>query len=119
LLLGQLQRRRRHKTVAEVTLRAALAIFEELGTPLWAVRARAELERLDAPRGDGQQLTAAEQRVAALAATGLSNKQIAAEVFIAEKTVEMNLSRVYRKLGIRSRAALSRSLGSPDVQGNP
>jgi DNA-binding CsgD family transcriptional regulator/KaiC/GvpD/RAD55 family RecA-like ATPase len=119
LLLGQLQRRRRHKTVAEVTLRAALAIFEELGTPLWAVRARTELERLDAPRGDGQQLTAAEQRVAALAATGLSNKQIAAEVFIAEKTVEMNLSRVYRKLGIRSRAALSRSLGSPDVQGNP
>jgi len=119
LLLGQLQRRCRRKAAAEATLRAALAIFEDLGAPLWAGRARAELGRLDAPRGDGQQLTAAEQRIAALAATGLSNKQIAAEVFIAEKTVEMNLSRVYRKLGIRSRAALSTSLRSHDVQGNP
>jgi DNA-binding NarL/FixJ family response regulator len=54
-----------------------------------------------------------------LAATGLSNRQIAAELFIAEKTVEMNLSRTYRKLGIRSRAQLSAALRNDDVQGNP
>jgi len=97
----------------------ALDTFEQLGTPLWAARARNDLARLDTPRGDGQGLTSAEQRAAALAATGLSNKQIAAELFIAEKTVEMNLSRTYRKLGIRSRAQLSAALRNDDVQGNP
>jgi DNA-binding CsgD family transcriptional regulator len=119
LLLGQLQRRRRRKRDAAASLREALDTFERLGTPLWASRTRAELARLDSPRGDGQGLTSAEQRIAALAATGRSNKQIAAELFIAEKTVEMNLSRVYRKLGIRSRAGLSVALQAHNVQGNP
>nr|CRL74417.1 LuxR family transcriptional regulator [Mycolicibacter nonchromogenicus] len=53
------------------------------------------------------------------AAAGLTNKQIAAELFIAEKTVEMTLSSVYRKLGIRSRAGLFAALNSGDVQGKP
>jgi ATP/maltotriose-dependent transcriptional regulator MalT len=119
LLLGQLQRRGRRRQAAAASLREALDTFEQLGTPLWAARARNDLARLDTPRGDGQGLTSAEQRAAALAATGLSNKQIAAELFIAEKTVEMNLSRTYRKLGIRSRAQLSAALRNDDVQGNP
>jgi DNA-binding CsgD family transcriptional regulator/Arc/MetJ-type ribon-helix-helix transcriptional regulator len=118
LLLGQLQRRRRHTSAAMVTLREALDTFERIGTPLWAARARAEIGRLDNPRGAGEALTAAERRVAELAAAGLSNKEIAAELFIAAKTVEMNLSRVYRKLDIRSRAALSTALRL-NVQGNP
>jgi DNA-binding CsgD family transcriptional regulator len=111
LLLGQLQRRRRRKQAAEVTLREALETFERLGTPLWAKRTEAEIERLNVPVADGIGLTAAEQRVAGLAAAGRSNKEIAAELFIAPKTVEMNLSSVYRKLGIRSRAGLSAALG--------
>ena len=119
LLLGQLQRRRRRRQDAAASLRAAVDTFERLGTPLWAARARAELARLESPRGDGHGLTAAEQRIAGLAATGRSNKEIAAELFIAEKTVEMNLSRVYRKLGIRSRGGLSAALAREDLQGNP
>jgi DNA-binding CsgD family transcriptional regulator len=110
LLLGQVQRRRRRKQAAETTLREALETFELLGAPMWAERARVELGRLTAPVSDGLGLTAAEQRVAERAAAGLSNKQIAAELFIAPKTVEMNLSTAYRKLGIRSRTGLSKAL---------
>jgi DNA-binding CsgD family transcriptional regulator len=120
LLLGQLQRRRRRrKQAAATTQREALTTFEALNTPLWAARARAELQRLQITPGAGQELTAAEHRVAALAAAGLSNKQIAAELFIAEKTVEMNLSRVYRKLEVRSRAGLAAAMRSNNDQGNP
>lgn len=119
LLLGQVLRRRRRRQDAAATLGEALNTFEGLGTPLWASRARQELSRLDSPRGDGQGLTAAELRTARLAASGLSNKQIAADLFVSEKTVEMNLSRVYRKLGIRSRGGLSIALQSHDTKGSP
>jgi DNA-binding CsgD family transcriptional regulator len=118
LLLGQVQRRRRRKQAAQASLRAALETFERLGAPLWERRARAELDRMTAA-GRGADLTPAERRVAEHAAAGLSNKQIAAELFIAPKTVEMTLSSVYRKLGIRSRAALFAALNAADVQGNP
>ncbi|MEB3062784.1 helix-turn-helix transcriptional regulator [[Mycobacterium] zoologicum] len=111
LLLGQVQRRRRRRQVAEATLRAALETFELLGAPLWAQRARAELARLTRAAGGGG-LTPAEHRVAQLAAAGLSNKQIAAELFIAPKTVEMALGSVYRKLGIRSRGGLFAALNA-------
>lgn len=110
LLLGQLQRRRRRRQAAEVTLGEALATFERLGAPLWAQRARAELDRMTPSSGGDGRLTLAERRVAERAAKGMSNKEIAADLFIAAKTVEMNLSTVYRKLGIRSRAALSAAL---------
>lgn len=119
LLLGAVQRRRRRYQAAATNLSEALKTFQHLGTPLWAARAQAELGRLDYSRGDGNELTAAEQRVAALAARGLSNKEIAAQLFISAKTVEMNLSRVYRKLGIRSRGGLSSALASTEIQGNP
>ena len=52
-------------------------------------------------------LTATEQRVAELAAAGRTNKQIAAELYLSERTVEANLTKVYRKLGLRSRAELA------------
>ncbi|UMB70591.1 helix-turn-helix transcriptional regulator [Mycobacterium paraterrae] len=119
LLLGQVQRRRRRRQSAEATLREARETFERLGVPLWAKRAAAELGRLASPVGDGVGLTAAERRIAERAATGLSNKQIAAELFVAPKTVEMNLSSVYRKLGIRSRSGLSAALEPGKFQGKP
>jgi len=118
LLLGQVQRRRRRKQDAQASLGMALATFERLGAPLWARRARAELDRMTAAVS-GAGLTTAERRVADHAAAGLSNKQIAAELFIAEKTVEMTLSTVYRKLGIRSRAGLFAALSPRDVQEKP
>jgi DNA-binding CsgD family transcriptional regulator len=111
LLLGQLLRRKRQKDTATVTLRAALAEFEKLGTPLWAQRARAELARTNVTPRRKFELTPSEQRVAELAASGMTNRDVAAALFISPKTVEANLARVYRKLGIRTRAELGRVVG--------
>jgi DNA-binding CsgD family transcriptional regulator/predicted negative regulator of RcsB-dependent stress response len=110
LLLGQLQRRHRRKESAAATLRAALEVFEGIGTELWAQRARAELARVNVRPTRDQGLTPSERRVAELAAAGMSNRDIAANLFISIKTVEANLGRVYRKLGVRGRAALGRHL---------
>lgn len=105
-LIGQLHRRRRHVQAAHDNLSAAAAAFEEIGSPLWAARANDELARLTA-RSAGAALTDSEQRVAGLAASGLSNKEIAAKLYLSAKTVEMYLSNAYRKLGIRSRSQLA------------
>jgi DNA-binding CsgD family transcriptional regulator len=113
LLVGQLQRRTRQKDGASVALREALQTFEKLGIPLWAGRARLELGRVDIGPRQTAGLTPSEQRVAELAASGMTNRDVAAALFISPKTVEANLSRVYHKLGIRSRAELGRSIGQP------
>lgn len=118
LLFGQVQRRYRRRHAASETLRGALAAFERLGAPLWARRAECELRHLTTPLGGGSGLTAAERRIAERAAAGLSNKQIAAELFVAPKTVESNLSSAYRKLGIRSRSGLFAALLPADSQQN-
>jgi DNA-binding CsgD family transcriptional regulator/tetratricopeptide (TPR) repeat protein len=111
LLLGHLARRHRNKDAAVAALRSALKAFEELDTPLWAQRARSELTRTDVARQRPDGLTAAEQRVAELAASGMKNRDVATALFISPKTVEATLARVYRKLGIRSRAELGRHMG--------
>jgi DNA-binding CsgD family transcriptional regulator len=113
LLLGQLQRRQRQKERARATLREALQAFEAMGTPLWANRARAELARADVVPTDSLALTPSERRVAELAASGMTNRDVAAALFISPKTVEANLARIYRKLGIKSRAELGRIIGGP------
>jgi len=110
LFLGQLQHRRRRKEAASVTLNSALNAFEQMGTPLWADRARDELARINAGADSARELTPTEQRVAELAATGMTNREVAAAMFISPKTVEVKLSRAYRKLGIRSRAELGRRM---------
>jgi DNA-binding CsgD family transcriptional regulator len=116
LLLGQLQRRQRQKESSRASLREALQVFEAIGTPLWADRVRAELSRAEVvPTGD-LSLTPSEQRVAELAASGMTNRDVAKALFISPKTVEANLARVYRKLGIRTRAELGRIVG--DGPGN-
>jgi DNA-binding CsgD family transcriptional regulator len=110
LLLGQLERRQRRKEPASASLQEALDIFEQLHVPLWANRARAELARANVgPRQSGQ-LTPSEQRVAELAASGMKNRDVATALFISPKTVEANLARIYRKLGIKSRAELGRHM---------
>jgi DNA-binding CsgD family transcriptional regulator len=111
LVRGQIERRSKHKAAAKQSLERALAIFEELGAPLWAEKARGELARIGLRRSpDG--LTEAERRVAELAASGLTNREVAAQLFMSPKTVEANLSRAYRKLGIHSRAELGARLAS-------
>ena len=114
LLLGQLQRRQRRKEAASASLEEAFHVFEQLRTSLWADRARAELVRAKVgPRQSGQ-LTPSEQRVAELAASGMKNRDVATALFISPKTVEANLARIYRKLGIKSRAELGRHMRMPE-----
>lgn len=110
LLLGQVQRRQRHRDAATATLHEAQQTFEEIGTPLWANRAAAELARGTSGRRRAEGLTPSEQRVAELAVSGMTNREIAGTLFISPKTVEVNLSRIYHKLGIRSRMELYRAL---------
>jgi DNA-binding CsgD family transcriptional regulator/tetratricopeptide (TPR) repeat protein len=114
LLVGQLHRRARQKDAAAVALREALLAFVTMGTPLWAERVRVELDRVDVGPRQTAALTPSERRVAELTATGMTNRDVAAALFISPKTVEANLSRVYHKLGIRSRAELGRHVGEPE-----
>ena len=112
LTKGQVERRARQKSAARRTLQQALGVFEELGAPLWAARARAELARIGgrAPAGDG--LTPAERRIAELVAEGKTNKEVAAILVVADRTVESALTQIYRKLDVRSRTELARKLSS-------
>jgi DNA-binding CsgD family transcriptional regulator len=105
LARGRMLRRVKQKRAAADTLREALAIFERLGAPAWEAQARAELDRVGLRRSSDE-LTATERRVAELAATGLTNREVAQQAFMSPKTVQANLTRIYRKLGISSRAEL-------------
>ena len=122
LAAGEVHRRARHKHKALEFLQAALVIFERLGAPLWENRVRDELGRVGThatPSRTGPVLTVAEQRVANLVATGRANAEIAAELFMGQRTVEAHLSRVYRKLAVRSRTELCRILISPNPKFPP
>jgi DNA-binding CsgD family transcriptional regulator len=106
-MLGGTQRRARQKQAARMTLGRALGIFERLGACLWAEKTRAELRRLGGRPSRRTALTAAERSIADLVAAGRSNADVAHELFISPKTVEWNLSKIYRKLHVRSRAELA------------
>ena len=112
LVAGKLERRTRHRSAAKESIGRATVIFEQLGASLWAEQARAELARVGLHRGSGDGLTESESRVAELAAAGFTNREIAAKAFMSEKTVEYNLTRVYRKLEVRSRTELVAALAS-------
>jgi DNA-binding CsgD family transcriptional regulator len=109
LALGRIHRRAKRKRLASETLEQALMLFEQVRSELWAARTQAELQRVGTRRSP-RVLTPTERQIAQLAADGLTNKNIAATVFVSTKTVEANLSRVYRKLGISARAQLGRAL---------
>ncbi len=95
------------RTDAASALSEAQSRFAEMGATLWEARAAAELERLDPDRGAGT-LTATERRVAALVAEGKRNREIARALLVSVGTVEGHLTRIYRKLEIRSRSELAR-----------
>ena len=107
LTLGQLHRRFKEKAAARTHLRAALEAFERLGAERFAARARQDLARIGLRPPASTGLTETERRVAELAATGRTVRQVGDDLFISHKTVEANLTRVYRKLGIGGRAELA------------
>jgi DNA-binding CsgD family transcriptional regulator len=112
LAKGRLHRRRKERRLADETLREALACFESLGAPDWAAKARIELGRVGRRPHAPDSLTETERRVAQLAATGLTSREIAERAFLAPKTVGNVLGRVYEKLGIHSRAELGALIAS-------
>jgi DNA-binding CsgD family transcriptional regulator len=112
LAKGRLHRRRNERRLADETLREALACFESLGAPDWVAKTRAELGRVGRRPHAPDTLTETERRVAELAATGLTSREIAERAFLAPKTVGNVLGRVYEKLGIHSRAELGALIAS-------
>jgi DNA-binding CsgD family transcriptional regulator len=112
LALGRTQRRATKRSAARATLEDALARFELLGAPLWADQARAELARIGGRTPSGAELTEAESRIAALVAEGRTNRDVAAALFLTVHSVETALTRIYRKLGVRSRAELAHLLAA-------
>jgi DNA-binding CsgD family transcriptional regulator len=119
LAQGERFRRARATTDSRAPLIAALATFEQLGSQAWAERASKELRAaggnmsLTSDRRQ-QELTPQERQVAELAATGLTNKQIAERLFVSHRTVGAHLYQIYPKLGISSRAALRDALSEQE-----
>ena len=112
LALGRTQRRAKKRGPARTTLEDVLARFERLGAPLWAEQTRGELARIGGRAPSRDELTEAERRIARLVADGRTNREVAAALFLTVHSVETALTRVYRKLGVRSRAELARLLAA-------
>jgi DNA-binding CsgD family transcriptional regulator len=110
LAYGITQRRARQRGAARRTLERALEIFERLGAPLWAEKARSEVRRIGGRALSSGELTEGERRIAAFVAEGRTNREVAAALFVTEHTVEAALTRAYQKLGVRSRAELGARL---------
>lgn len=119
LALGVTQRRAKQRGAARVKLEQALAIFERLGAPLWADKARSELARIGGRAPSRGELTEGERRIASLVAEGRTNREVAAALFLTEHTVETVLSRAYKKLGVRSRTELAHRLARETREAPP
>lgn len=101
------------EAAAREALEQARSTLERLDCPGWAEAAAQELARVSGRRRASEgELTPTERRIAELVATGLSNKEVASELFVTVTTVESHLSKVYAKLGIRSRTQLARHVGA-------
>jgi DNA-binding CsgD family transcriptional regulator len=114
LARGAARRRANHRRAARDSLGEALEFFDRLGARLWAERARAELARIGGRAPSPDALTTTEQRVAALVAAGRTNNEVAAELYVSVHTVEKALTRIYGKLGVRSRTELARKLAAKE-----
>ena len=115
LVLGQVHRRAKKKRLAREWLERARDAFAELGAPLWADRADAELARIGGRPSTPFDLTETETQIASLVAQGRTNQETADALFLSPNTVQTSLKRVYQKLGVRSRTELAARVGrGPD-----
>jgi DNA-binding CsgD family transcriptional regulator len=110
LAFGVILRRSKRRGAAASLLGQAKETFDGLGAAAWGRLAEAEIDRLGLRRSEDE-LTPTELRIAELVASGRKNREVAEALFISPKTVEANLARIYRKLGIKSRAELGRHMG--------
>lgn len=115
LLYGERLRRHGQRRAAREQLRQAIETFEQLRAEPWASRANRELAATGASRRPpqhvaGAELTEQELRIALLVADGLSNKEIAAQMYLSAKTIEFHLGHIFRKLDLRSRTQLAHHL---------
>lgn len=109
LASGSVARRSGRRSDARALLDDAAERFGAIGAAPWVRRCRDELARLGRTRsGSTTELTPTELQVARLVAAGHSNAEVAAALFVSVRTVESNLTRVFRKLGLRSRTQLAR-----------
>jgi DNA-binding CsgD family transcriptional regulator len=106
LLLGNVLRQQRRRRDAAVEFTHALDFFDRSGLSEMSERTKAEIRRVSWRPAKTDALTASEQSVAVLAAAGRTNREIATQLYVNEKTVEAHLSRVFRKLGVRRRIEL-------------
>ena len=116
LVKGTVQRRAKRKREARDTLTQALEIFEGSVLRAWAERTRAELARIGGRAPSSVDLTPTEARVAELVAAGGTNREVADALFVSVHTIEANLKRIYRKLGIRSRTGAGVDLPIPALR---
>jgi DNA-binding CsgD family transcriptional regulator len=107
LSLGRVRRQAQHKRAARETLERALEIFDQLGARPWVDRTRSELRRIGGRSASDHELSETERRIVELVVGGRRNRDVAAELSISANTVAWNLSKIYRKLGIGSRAELA------------
>ena len=107
LALGTVRRRVQHKRAARESLERAAEIFEQLGARIWLEKARSELHRIGGRTASADQLSETERRIVELVVAGRRNREVAAELSLSTNTVAWNLSKIYRKLGVRSRTELA------------
>jgi DNA-binding CsgD family transcriptional regulator len=126
LAYGERLRRDRRRADAREQLGEALDVFERLGAAGWAERARVELRATGGTAGGEadvaekeavaaaglDELTAHELQIARLVAYGMTNREVAAKLFLSPKTIEYHLSQIYRKLDLRSRTQLASLMAS-------
>jgi len=115
--LGRVLRRAKLKAEARESFEGALAIYNRLGAGVWAERAGREVRRVGVRAPGPFELTPTEERVASLVVQGQTNQQVADALFMSVNTVEWNLGKIYRKLGVRSRTELAARLGPGDRSG--
>jgi DNA-binding CsgD family transcriptional regulator len=120
LLYGEWLRRQRQRREARRHLRRAADLFRQVGAPPWQERAEAELRATGetARRRDPStldQLTPQELQIAGLVAAGLTNRQIAAQLYLSPRTIDYHLRKVFSKLGLSSRTELVR-MGVPQQE---